>query len=59
MMIRVMRTLAIVAAVAACGSAPSGTPAQILDLSTSDAELRREFDAHSGEPRFVALLSPT
>lgn len=33
--------------------------ATIVDLSTSVAELARDFDSHAGEPRFVMLLSPT
>ena len=55
----VTRTLVVLVMLAACGKAPSGEPAQIIDLSTSVAELRRDFDAHRGEARFVALLSPT
>jgi hypothetical protein len=42
----------------ACGKAPSEPPASIVDLSTSTAELARDFDARRGEPRFLALLSP-
>jgi hypothetical protein len=44
---------------AACSKSPSEQPARIIDLSTSLEELRRDFDAHSGEARFVTLLSPT
>lgn len=51
--------LAGLAGLAACRRAPSGTPAEIVDLSTSLAALRRDFDAHAGEPRFVTLLAPT
>lgn len=58
----VTRTLAAVAVlglVAACGGKqPDHPPAQIIDLSTSTAELVRDFDAHSGEARFVTVLSP-
>jgi hypothetical protein len=47
--------------VAACGKAPgpAAPPAQIVDLSSSIAELRHDFDAHRGEPRFVMLIAPT
>lgn len=55
----VTRTLVVLAIVAACGSTPSGSPAQIVDISTSVADLRADFDAHRGEARFVTLLSPT
>ena len=57
-MLRAMRT-ALVLALVACGKAPSGQPAQIVDLSTSLAELKRDFDAHAGEPRFLTLLAPS
>ena len=56
---RVTRTLVMLAVLGACGKAPAGDPARIIDLSTSVAELRTEFDAHRGEPRFLTLLSPT
>jgi hypothetical protein len=46
-------------AAAACSKAPPNPPAQIVDLSASVDELRRDFDAHKGEARFVAILSPT
>jgi len=59
MLAGVTRTLVVLVMLVACGKAPSGQPAQIIDLSTSVAELRRDFDAHRGEARFVALLSPT
>lgn len=47
-----------VLALAGCSKAP-GPAAQIIDLSASPDELRTAFDAHRGEARFVALLSPT
>lgn len=62
----VLRSLVVVAALAlvlACKSEnkPHGehAVAAIVDLSTSTAELARDFDAHAGEARFVMLLSPT
>jgi hypothetical protein len=55
----VKRTVVVLATLAACGKAPSGQPAQIVDLSTSLAELRQDFDAHAGEPRFLTLLAPS
>jgi hypothetical protein len=55
----VTRTLVVLVALAACGGTPTAPPAQIVDLSTSAAELRADFNAHSGEARFVTLLSPT
>jgi len=54
----VNRTL-IVLAVAACSAKETYPPAQIIDLSSSVAELRADFDAHKAEPRFVTLVSPT
>jgi hypothetical protein len=55
----VTRALVVLTVVAACGGSPSGSPAQIVDLSAGTAALRTDFDAHRGEARFVALLSPT
>lgn len=52
-------SLMLAAFVVACGRAPSGTPAEIVELSTSVEALRRDFDAHAGEPRFVTMLAPT
>lgn len=51
-------------ALAACSSSRDDAvgahpAASIVDLSTSTAELARDFDAHAGEARFVMLLSPT
>jgi hypothetical protein len=54
-----MRTVVLLALVAACSKSASEQPAQIVDLSTSLGDLRRDFDAHAGEARFVTLLSPT
>jgi len=39
--------------------APAGPPAQIIDTSVSFEELRADFDAHRGEPRFLTLLAPS
>ena len=54
------RTL-LVLALAACSSNSAATypEAQIVDLSTSTTELQREFDAHAGEPRFIAIVAPS
>ena len=52
------RTL-IVLALAACSAKETYPEARIIDLSSSVAELRADFDAHKGEPRFVTLISPT
>lgn len=51
----------LVMCVMACGKAdpPAGPPAQIVDLSASFEELKRDFDAHRGEARFLTLLAPT
>ena len=49
--------IAVALIAAACGK--SSPPAALVDLSASLDPLRREFDAHAGEARFVALLSPT
>jgi hypothetical protein len=59
-MISLVRLLVVLLAVAACGGKKAGDhpPAQIVDLTTSTAELTRDFDAHSGEARFVTTLSP-
>lgn len=59
LVIRVPVVLALLA-LAACGGKKTGDhpPAQIVDLSASTAELTRDFDAHSGEARFVTTLSP-
>lgn len=55
--------LGVLAFVAGCKSADTThgehAVAAIVDLSTSTADLARDFDAHAGEPRFVMLLSPT
>lgn len=54
------RSLGVLAvALAGCTAASERAPSAIVDLSTSTAELQRDFDAHAGEPRFVMLLSPT
>jgi hypothetical protein len=54
----VLRTL-LVLALAACRGGETYPPATIVDLSSSVAELRTDFDAHKAEPRFVTLVSPT
>jgi hypothetical protein len=41
---------------AAChASAPAG----LVDVSASLEPVKRDFDAHAGEARFLTLLSPT
>lgn len=56
----VTRTLALLIALAACGSKETSYPeAKIIDLSTSTLELQRDFDAHAGEARFVTIVAPT
>ena len=57
MLDEVKRIVLAAVAVAACRAAPSDVP--LLDLSESFADWRAAFDAHRGEPRFLALLSPT
>jgi hypothetical protein len=37
----------------------AASPAEIVDLSASFEELRADFDAHRGEPRFLTLLAPS
>jgi hypothetical protein len=59
MIVGVTRTLAILALITACGGSVDHPPAQIVDLSTSTAELVRDFDAHASEARFVTVLSPS
>lgn len=60
-----VRSLAVMSMLALVGCKAEEKPqgehpvAAIVDLSTSTAELARDFDAHAGEPRFVMLLSPT
>jgi hypothetical protein len=41
---------------AACKAPPSEP---LIDLSSSLQPLREDFNAHSGEARFLTLLSPT
>jgi hypothetical protein len=55
------RMLALLIALAACGGSKdqSYPEAKIIDLSTSTAELQRDFDAHASEPRFVTIVAPT
>ena len=55
----VIRLVSVFIALAACGKAPTGKPAEIVDLSGSMADLAAAFDGKRGEVRFVALLSPT
>jgi hypothetical protein len=50
------RSLAIVSALVAC-SKPS--PQALVDVTRSLDAVRADFDAHDGELRFLALLSPT
>lgn len=59
MMRDVSRALIIVALIACRAGEPAGKPAEIIDLSTSFEELRRDFEAHRDEPRFLTLLAPT
>ena len=57
-----MKTLALLIALAACGSkdaAATYPEAKIIDLSTSTTELQRDFDAHADEPRFVTIVAPS
>ncbi|HEY5938060.1 MAG TPA: hypothetical protein VIU61_25595 [Kofleriaceae bacterium] len=54
-----IRLVSVFLMLAACSKAPSGKPAEIIDLSGSMADLATAFDAKRGEVRFVALLSPT
>jgi hypothetical protein len=55
----VVRSLVVLTVIAACTKTPTESPATIVDLSTSTAELQRVFDAKAGEARFLTLLSPT
>jgi hypothetical protein len=55
----VTRALVVLGLIAACGTKDAGPPAQISDLSGSVDELRRDFDAHKNEARFVVLVAPT
>ena len=57
--VRLAGILLVALALAACGQAPAGKPAEIIDLSGSLEDLATAFDARRGEIRFVALLSPT
>jgi uncharacterized protein YccT (UPF0319 family) len=57
MLASVTRALAVLALLVGCK--PAGSVAQVVDLSTSIDELRRDFDSHRGEMRFVTLLAPT
>jgi hypothetical protein len=50
--------LVLVVAVAAC-KGRAAPPEALPDLSASMDALRTEFNAHHGENRFIALLSPT
>jgi outer membrane murein-binding lipoprotein Lpp len=60
-----MRATACAVVIAAftlgCGkkSAPAGEAAQIVDLTASIDELKRDFDAHKDVPRFVTLIAPS
>jgi hypothetical protein len=53
-----VRTAILVVMMTACGSARApSTP--VIDVGASLDAVRADFDAHAGEARFVALLSPT
>lgn len=56
----VIRSLLVIASLASC-SKPDETvaPPRIVELSASIEPLRRDFDAHRGEARFLTLLSPS
>lgn len=58
---RIVLALVLGISLSACSraDAPAGPPAQIVDASLSFEELRVDFDAHRGEPRFVMLLAPS
>ena len=45
--------------VAACASSRAPASATVTDVGPSLEAVRADFDAHAGESRFVALLSPT
>lgn len=51
----------VLLALTSCGkkSAPAGQEAQIVDLTASIDELKRDFDAHKDVPRFVTLIAPS
>jgi predicted component of type VI protein secretion system len=52
--------LAVALVLAACSSKQADhPPAQIIDLTTSTAELLKDFDAHAAEPRFVTIVAPS
>jgi hypothetical protein len=59
--VRLAAALVAVAGAGACGSKqdPPAAPATLVDLSASLDAVRADFDAHAGEARFLALLSPT
>ena len=52
--------IAALGALAGCRAirAPPAAP-RVVPLDGSLAPLKAEFDAHRGEPRFIALLSPS
>ena len=54
----------VAAALVACNSTPSEQAAKkahapLVDLADNLDAARKEFDAHKGEPRFLAVISPT
>lgn len=62
---QIILALAVAGLAAIAGTAckppaePPGPPAEIVDASLSFEELRADFDAHRGEPRFLTLLAPS
>ena len=51
--------LAVVACRSESEAKPQSTTASLTDLTKSLDAVRTEFNAHKGEARFLALLSPT
>ena len=49
----------IALALAACSRAQPPAVPPLVDVDASLAAARADFDAHVGEARFIALLSPT
>ena len=54
-----MRFAALVLVVLAACSSSRAPATPLTDVGGSLEAVRAEFDAHAGEPRFIALLSPT
>lgn len=57
--IAVVKFVVALALVACSGKQADHPPAQIIDLTTSTAELIKDFDAHADEPRFVTIVAPS